>query len=222
MALGKDLLLAGGLGGAMLLAIIVANSGSDAPVQTAPPVPLPVPDIPRTAVPVPAALPVILPEQVGMVEPVHQADVAGMLNLLRETVPECREALSPMNAGPASVQPEPGNPHFFVFCGNQMRKKINFTWMDAVNKRVPAPAPRVDRTAAVNACESRAKSWATNPQTVSFSRVLDMDFRDHGDGSATIRSAFTAKNAFNLELKFAISCEYAGGRITHSSVSEYQ
>lgn len=120
----------------MAIAAIASLSSDDpalAPMATpaAKPRPTPVPE---------PALPDIQPHEVTHVAADYQADVARMLNLLRHEHPACRRELKPYNAGPSSEQPDPVNPHFFVQCGGTARTEVvHFTWMDAVNGRLPAP-----------------------------------------------------------------------------------
>lgn len=92
------------------------------------PAPPPAPDLPD-----------IQPGEVANVAADYQHDVARMLNLLRREHPACRRELKPYNAGPSMAQPDPANPRFFVQCGGMHRTEvIHFTWMDAVNGRLPA------------------------------------------------------------------------------------
>jgi len=217
MALTKDLTLAGGLFAVMGLAAIVANiddeGGQHQSVSAAPL---------QSTQGSESTQPAITPDDMPYSPHEYRDDLAEMLTLLRIQHPACARQIDPSTARLADlVNPDPVNPEFLVRC-NGGRTTVRFTWMDMMNRRLPAPAPIVDRTAAVSACEHAARARAAHPQTVSFSRVMDMEFRDNGDGSASIRTSFKAKNAFNLETKYRIDCEFDGSRIVTVSVSEFQ
>lgn len=118
----------------MAIAIFASLSSDDpaAPVAAVQSRPQPAPE------PV-LELPEIQPHELANVPADYQADVARMLNLLRREHPACRRELKPYNAGPSVAQPDPVNPRFFVQCGSIARTEvIHFTWMDAVNGRMPS------------------------------------------------------------------------------------
>lgn len=215
MALSKDFVLAASLAGALGLAAVVSNL-EQRPASPAAPA-----ATPKQAQNAQPTLAPITAEDIPYTPSEYRDDLAAMLTLLQSQHPSC---MKEMNLGTArladSVDPDSVNPEFLVHCDKE-RQVVRFTWMDMVNRRLPAPAPKADYSAAVAACEQVARVRATHPQTVKFSRVMDMQYRDNGDGSATIRTAFKARNAFNLETKFRIRCEYDEGRIVDASVGEY-
>jgi hypothetical protein len=73
-------------------------------------------------------------------------------------------------------------------------------------------------SAATLACERHAKAKATNPSSVDFSLLLDRSGKVQPDGTVTIFSTFTARNAFNAEQKFKIYCLVAGDQIRDSEI----
>ena len=78
----------------------------------------------------------------------------------------------------------------------------------------------IDRTVAVNSCEAAAKNAATHPSTVDFSRIMDLGYAALPSGRSEVVSSFTAKNAFNLEIKYQIRCLYDGNQMIEASIWE--
>lgn len=63
-------------------------------------------------------------------------------------------------------------------------------------------------------CSRYAKASARHPSTVNFSG-WGSEVDVHGDGGATVRARFTAKNSFNLELAHEIECDVtSAGSVT--------
>lgn len=153
----------------------------------------------------------------------YRDDVAQMANLLRERHPHCRDQLDPLNIALSSQQDNPANPRFFAQCGRGAAPVVvHFTWMDAVNKTLPAEpvrAPTISRSAAASACESAARKEASHPTTVEFSRVWDAAFREREDGSALYASRFSAQNAFGVEQRFDIRCRFQGQTISELEIT---
>jgi hypothetical protein len=116
---------------------------------------------------------------------------------------------------------KPGDPAFFVTCG--AGKDVFNVWFspkDAdAGTQFTAREP-LEKTAAADACEIAARQAATHPSTVKFSRVWDMSYMPHLSGRARVVSTFTAKNAFNLELKYRIDCLFDGPALIETSIAE--
>lgn len=188
-------------------AAIISSDRDDAPPAvskvTVSPKPLEPPPAKEILPPIEAA-------DVAMVPADYKSDVAQMLNLLRAGHPKCAEALSPISAGMASSQPDPANPLFFVQCGAPNSIVVRFTWMDAVNKRIPDAPLTIGSAQAAAACRSAAKEKAAIPSSVDLSTIMDASFSAHGDGSSTYRSTFTASNALGVTQRFNISCSFTG------------
>ena len=83
-----------------------------------------------------------------------------------------------------------------------------------------AAAKHIDRSRAIDLCESHAKSKVNHPSTFSFSRVMDLAVNEHPNGRTTVTSSFTAKNSFNLELKHNIRCILDANGLIEANISE--
>lgn len=77
----------------------------------------------------------------------------------------------------------------------------------------------IDRAAAGRACEDAAKSKASIPSSVDFSRFWDASFQAYPGGRAAYLSAFTASNAFGVEQKFDIACHFKGLQLDAANVT---
>lgn len=118
---------------------------------------------------------------------------------------------------------KPGAPVFFLTCETNKGQMFN-VWFepdDAYSTLAPFAAIQpLNRTAAVNACEAYAKSAATHPSTVDFSRFMDLAYGTTPGGRAEVNTSFTAKNGFNLEIKYQIRCLYDGPQMIEASIWE--
>lgn len=167
-------------------------------------------------------VPPIRASEVIMIPEDYRSDVAQMLTLLRARVPTCAEQLKPEYAGMASQQPDRSNPAFFVQCGKGVPEIVRFTWMDAVNKRVPAQADSresIRETDAEKLCTEAAVQRSTNPDSVQFSKVWDSAFHANTDGTSLYKSTFTAAGNAGVRQKFDIACSYQGLRLTRVEVT---
>ncbi|WP_313806527.1 hypothetical protein, partial [Sphingobium sp.] len=97
---------------------------------------------------------------------------------------------------------------------------FDFVAADATNGRSFAKVAPMEETDAVVACRSAVLSNATHPSTVDF--PLGYDFRAGGEGRTQVLMSATAKNAFNLELKFKVHCDFNGTELTDFGMSEAQ
>ncbi|WP_376785232.1 DUF4124 domain-containing protein [Stutzerimonas nitrititolerans] len=79
--------------------------------------------------------------------------------------------------------------------------------------------PAIEQRDAGKACESAAKDRAAFPSTVDFSFLWSAGFQAQPDGRATYVSAFTAKNAFGVDLEFEIACYFKGKHLYKVDVS---
>jgi len=151
----------------------------------------------------------------------YRADVAQMLNLLHAEFPACVESLQPMTALQARVSDNPANPAFTVVCGKAKPRLVHFTWMDAVNRRVPEQPPLplvVSQSEAHKACEIAAQQRAARPGTVDMPRIWSAAFRERVDGTAEYSTTFTAANAFGARDEFQIVCQFQGKTLTEAVV----
>ena len=78
----------------------------------------------------------------------------------------------------------------------------------------------IGRARALDLCEEYAKAKAAHPSTVQFSKLLNLAVSEHPNGRTQVFSSFTAKNAFNLELKFDIRCLLHEGGLIEASINE--
>lgn len=97
---------------------------------------------------------------------------------------------------------------------------FDFTAADATNGRSFAKVDPMEETDAVVACRNAVLSNASHPSTVDF--PLGYDFRTEGEGRTQVLMSATAKNAFNLELKFKVHCDFNGTNLTDFGMSETQ
>lgn len=163
----------------------------------------------------------IQPGELLQVSADYSADAAQMLNLLSAQHPPCMEDIQPVTTVQAKLSHNPANPEFTVICGSPKKILVHFTWLDAVNKRVPAqPAPPVviTQAEAANACEAAAKQRANRPGSVDMSRIWSAAFQERPDGSAVYQTTFTAGNAFGVEDTFQITCHFKGVNLTSVNV----
>lgn len=109
-------------------------------------------------------------------------------------------------------------PVFFVTC--EAATPFNVWFEPGDINRAFAPATAISRSDAVSRCEAEAKTRTTHPSTVSFSRILDVDYGTRPDGRAVLTSRFTARNSFNLELTYHIRCVFDGLSLIEASVDE--
>lgn len=113
------------------------------------------------------------------------------------------------------------NPVFFVTCGSGANAVNVFFSKADVESGKTFQAPRhVDQAQAIQACEDYAKSQATHPSTVDFSRLWNLQLTEAPNGNTRVTSTFTAKNAFNLELNYNIVCLMNAEGLFEAAISE--
>lgn len=136
----------------------------------------------------------------------YKAIIVKGVNRIRDEDSRCREHIDP-NVMVARMKGKPGKPTFFVQCGEGAGLVNVYFTAEDVNSNRPFRAPgHIQEVQAVRLCEAYARQSATHPSTVDFSRVLDLVITEHPDGRTMVTSTFTAKNSFNLELKYRIWC----------------
>lgn len=145
--------------------------------------------------------------------------VAAVNRIVRENA-HC-PIVDPGTLSKSGARSRPGNPVFYVTCQSEQPFNIWFEPSDAVDKGKSFAAIRnVDRSGAVQLCEQAAKEAANNPQTVSFSKFMDLAFVPYANGNTRIISSFRAKNAFGVESKFRIECFFEGSTMTEQNIEE--
>ncbi|PRD43134.1 hypothetical protein C5748_13085 [Phyllobacterium phragmitis] len=131
------------------------------------------------------------------------------------------DGCSTIDTGTVAKSPsrsKPGDPVFFVTCGSSQPFNVWFRPGDA--KKTFKPVAAISQGDAVLACEKAAKAAATHPSTVDFSRFLDVAYSARPVGRVSLDSTFTAKNAFNFELKYRIRCLFDGSTLIESQIVE--
>lgn len=115
----------------------------------------------------------------------------------------------------------PGKAVFFVTCSANPPFNIWFEPADAGDSNKSfAAIQNINRTDAVLACEDVARRSALNPQTVDFSKFLDVAFVPLPSGRSRLVSSFTAKNSFGVEKKFRITCLFEGQTMLEHGIAE--
>lgn len=164
----------------------------------------------------------IQPADLFMVESRYQSDVARMLNRLATQHSACQQRIDPNTAGKSSTQGSPGNPSFFVQCGDsQVPEVVRFTMADIQGGATPSAAVAVTERVANRECEQAAKARALIPSSVDFSRILDANFVTRPNGISTFTSTLTATNGFGAENRFFISCTFEGPTLADVSVKPF-
>ena len=114
-----------------------------------------------------------------------------------------------------------GKPVFYVTCNtNSAAFNVWFEPADVKQGRIFTATQNIGQKDAVTTCEQAAVGAATHPSTVEFSTITDLSFHPSTSGRSRVLSTFRAKNAFNLELKYQISCLFDGGDLIETLISE--
>ena len=152
-------------------------------------------------------------------EPYKDIVVAGVNKLHRENS-RCKE-IDPGMAMFSPSKSSPGNPVFFVLCGSGAKAhNVFFSKSDVASEKTLVAAKHIGRETAISLCEKYARNSATHPSTVDFSRVINLGVHEHPNGRTTVISTFTAKNGFNLKIKFGIRCLLNANGFIEATVNE--
>lgn len=123
----------------------------------------------------------------------------------------------------SSSKGTPSDPVFFVTCGTGANTFNAFFSKSEVEKGATfAAAKHLERNRAIDLCEAYAKANASHPSTVSFSRLMDLAVTEHPNGRTTVMSSFTAKNSFDLKLKYDIRCLCDANGLIEGNINEAQ
>lgn len=124
----------------------------------------------------------------------------------------------------AYISPSKGShsdPVFFVTCGTGTDSfNAYFSKSEVENGTALSAAKHIDRTRAINLCESFAKSKTNYPSTFTFSRVTNLTVNEHANGRTTVTSSFTAKNRLNLELMHSVRCLLDASGLIEANVTD--
>lgn len=145
--------------------------------------------------------------------------IAGVNKIHRENR-HCK-IIDPSSAYLSASKSTPGKPVFFVTCGDGAKVfNVWFSEDDLKSEKVLKAASHISKGAAISLCEQYARNVATHPSTVDFSRVMDLAINEHPNGRTAVHSTFTAKNSFNLEIKFRIRCLLDATGLIEAAVNE--
>ena len=145
--------------------------------------------------------------------------IAGVNKIHRENS-RCKN-IDPSSADISGSKGTKSNPVFFVTCGKGYKVfNVFFSKSDVEKDKKFRAKKHLSKSRATDLCESYAKSNATYPSTVDFSRIMDLSVYETPNGRTRITSTFTAKNSFNLEIKHKISCLLDSGGLIESNISE--
>lgn len=151
--------------------------------------------------------------------PYKEIIVAGVNKVYRENA-RCKD-IDPSSAYISGSKGTKDNPVFFVTCGKGSNTfNAFFSKADVEKDKRLTEKKHIDKSQAVDLCEAYAKQHATHPSTVDFSRIMDLAITEHPNGRTRVTSTFTAKNSFNLEVKFNISCLLEDSGLIEANIIE--
>lgn len=145
----------------------------------------------------------------------YQKAILTVVNRVMAENPRC----DAFNSQSILMDKDRAGPLIKVACFGEPEQIVDFRPDDATNGRSFAPVDPIDETTAREACWSAAKERATHPSTVDIS-TFGGQFNSDESGSASYRTTFTAKNAFNLSLNFTISCSFKGNEFMGVEIQE--
>ncbi|MCF3628211.1 SH3 domain-containing protein [Thalassospiraceae bacterium LMO-SO8] len=145
--------------------------------------------------------------------------ITGVNKIHRENE-RCKE-IDPASAYLSDSRSTPDRPVFFVTCGAGTKAfNVWFSEEDLKSGKAFKAARHISQSIAIQLCEQYARQVATHPNTVDFSRVLDLAINEHANGRTAVHSTFSAKNSFNLEIKFRIRCLLDATGLIEATVNE--
>lgn len=150
----------------------------------------------------------------------YKPQIMAAVNKISRENAQCEE-IQPYSVGRSPTDSKLGDTVFFVTCksGSSMFN-VYFRPGDIDADKTFAAKQPLGKAAAISACEVAARNAANHPSTVNFSRIMDAAYVPHPSGRARVTSSFTAKNAFNLELKYNINCLFEGNELIETTISE--
>jgi hypothetical protein len=151
--------------------------------------------------------------------PYKEIIVAGVNKIYRENT-RCKE-IDPSSAYISGTKGTKDNPVFYVTCGKG-RNAFNayFSKADIEKDIRLSEKKHIDKFRAVDLCAAYAKQHATHPSTVEFSQIMDLAITEHPNGCTRVSSTFTAKNSFNFEVKYNISCLLDASGLIEANIIE--
>lgn len=150
----------------------------------------------------------------------HKKIIVAGVNKVHKENSRCK-TIDPSSAYISSSKGTPSDPVFFVTCGTGANTfNTFFSKSEVENKIILSAVKHIDKSRAIDLCESYAKENASHPNTCRFSRVRDLVVKEHPNGRTTVSSSFTVKNSFNLELKHNIRCLFDANGLIEANISE--
>ena len=155
----------------------------------------------------------------GKTRPYKDVIMVGVNKVHRENS-RCKD-IDPSSAYISSSKGTKSDPVFYVTCGKDLKVFNVFFSKSEVEKDMKfVEKKHITRSRAIELCENYAKSKATHPSTLDFSRFMDLSVLETPNGRTRVTSTFTAKNSFNLELEHNISCLLNSNGLIEASISE--
>lgn len=150
----------------------------------------------------------------------HKSTIVAGVNKVHRENANCK-IIDPSSAYLSPSKGTKSDPVFFVTCGTGASTFNAFFSKSEVTKGEPLTATKhIDKNIAIQKCEEYAKTNSEHPSTVSFSRVVDLSVIEHPNGNTAVTSTFTAKNSFNLEIKYNIRCLSNAQSVFEANISE--
>lgn len=152
----------------------------------------------------------------------YEALIVEGVNRLHRQNPDCAK-INPGTLGRSTTRGSDSNPSFFIACGEGYNAFIYHISKEAIEKNANlGPMPNLKRSEAIALCEKYARSVATNPGTVDFSKLIGLSIKEFPNGNSRVDSTFTAENQLGMKVKFEVSCLVTlGGSVegVHSQVA---
>lgn len=149
-------------------------------------------------------------------------EIISIVNRISRENRNC-SVIDPSSVAKSGSRSQPNDPVFYVTCGSGANVfNVWFRPDEAESAQQFIARTPLAKGAAVDACEAAAKAAATHPSTVEFSRIWDLAYIPHVSGRARVVSSFTARNGFNLELKYRIDCLFDGASLMETQIVEDQ
>jgi hypothetical protein len=150
----------------------------------------------------------------------HKSTIVSGVNKIHRENSRCN-VIDPASAYISGSKGTASDPVFFVTCGTGLNAfNVFFTKSDVESNKALTAGVHIDPRLAIDMCESYAKSHATHPSTVKFSRLLDILVNQHPNGRTAVMSSFKAKNSFNMELEYAIRCLFDATDLIEARIKE--
>ena len=147
----------------------------------------------------------------------YEAATLAVINRVMEQDPKC-DAINTL----ILVDKDSTGARLHFSCFGEPERSIDFSSADASNGRDFTPAQPVEAIKGADAilkCEDAARERLSHPSTADFA-MLDVDFKSFDNGAATYSTTVTARNGFNLELKYQVVCEFTGSELTDIKMDE--